>query len=190
VIAIGAGVALAVALAGAAIAGWSAPPHAPMVERGGPRNPRDAQMRQLDVAVHRADALRRAVLLRAVLIAAQRRLASGQILTAQGGHQSGGEPVREPPRAQPTDRACGGDLPPCDVLWRESRGQADAVNRSCGCAFGLWQFQQPTWDSTARAIGRLDLVGRRASDVDPGTQDAMAAALWAGGAGCGNWSAC
>jgi hypothetical protein len=75
-------------------------------------------------------------------------------------------------------------------MWRESRGIPTIVNVGCDCAFGKWQFQQPTWDSVARELGRYDLVGVRASDTSEATQDAMAAALWAGGAGCGNWSAC
>ena len=55
---------------------------------------------------------------------------------------------------------CGGDLPPCWVMMRESRGDIRAENPR-STASGKWQF--------------LDERARQ---------------LWAGGRGCSHWSAC
>lgn len=86
---------------------------------------------------------------------------------------------------------CGGTLPPCWVLQRESRGRYDAVNPT-GCGgrgcYGGWQFDPRTWDATVRRMGRPDLVGQYLASPDD--QDAAAAYLWAGGAGCSHWAAC
>ena len=84
-------------------------------------------------------------------------------------------------------------MPPCSVKNRESGGNYGAVNQN-GCGgggcYGAWQFDQRTWDAAARRSGRDDLVGARANEVDPGSQDQLAAELWAGGSGCGHWAAC
>ena len=53
--------------------------------------------------------------------------------------------------------------------------------------YGAYQFLQPTWDNTVRAMGRLDLVGVRPSDASPADQDAAFWFLWSGGAGAGHW---
>lgn len=80
---------------------------------------------------------------------------------------------------------CGGDLPPCWVLWRESKGNPTAVNprgcsgRSCG---GLWQFDPRTWAGFG-GYARAELA-------PPDVQNAKARALWAGGRGCSHWAAC
>jgi Transglycosylase-like domain len=87
-------------------------------------------------------------------------------------------------RALEGDR-CGGALPPCWVLQRESRGDYGAVNptgcsgRTCG---GAWQFDPRTWDSYGGYA--------RAEDAPPDVQDAKAVELWAGGDGCSHWNAC
>jgi len=183
VITLGAVVVLIVALVGTALGnmgGTGAGRRARLQAGPGVHDTQRAVLRQLDVAVHKVELLR---------VVQVWRLAAAQA-HGQGGDQTARPAAHEPPRAQPTGGGdCGGDLPPCYVLWRESRGQAGAVN-PCGCAFGRWQFQQPTWDSVARQLGRFDLVGVPASSVDVGTQDELARALWAGGSGCGNWSAC
>jgi hypothetical protein len=81
--------------------------------------------------------------------------------------------------------ACGGELPPCWVKDRESRGDYTAVNetgcsgRTCG---GAWQFDPLTWNG----YGGYAF----AQDAPPDVQDAKARELWAGGAGCGHWNAC
>lgn len=73
--------------------------------------------------------------------------------------------------------ACGGDLPPCWVMNRESRGNIHAYN-PVGCGgdgcYGKWQCDPDSCDGT----------GTEAE------QDAEAARLWNGGAGCANWNAC
>lgn len=91
--------------------------------------------------------------------------------------------------------ACGGALPPCSVMRRESGGNPSAINPT-GCydnnpesagygtrgCFGKWQFMRATW----WGLGFSGLP----TDFGEGTQDAGAAKLWAGGAGCKHWDAC
>ncbi len=100
-------------------------------------------------------------------------------------------PLPEPVVTAETSSQCGGDLPPCYVMQRESGGQANAVNPT-GCGgrgcYGLWQFDPTTWDSTANAMGRPDLVGNYLPSVDD--QNAVARFLYAGGAGAGHWACC
>lgn len=84
---------------------------------------------------------------------------------------------------------CGGNLPPCYVLNRESHGTPTAEN-SRSTAAGLWQMLIGTSNNVARAMGRPDLVGVPASHWSPADQTAGAAVLWANGDGCSNWSAC
>jgi hypothetical protein len=79
---------------------------------------------------------------------------------------------------------CGGDLPPCSVLAGESGGNPHAVNWG-GCGgnncYGLWQFSGE-W---ACDLGLpCDLLTATVEQ-----QNAAARTLFAGGAGCGNWSA-
>lgn len=89
---------------------------------------------------------------------------------------------------------CGGDLPPCTVLRRESGGNPQAVNPT-GCVqtdptthvtyrgcFGLWQFGQLTW----RGLGYAGV----ATDYSGDEQNAAARRLWNSGRGCSNWGAC
>jgi hypothetical protein len=80
---------------------------------------------------------------------------------------------------------CGGDLPPCYVMYRESRGDYGAYNPN-GCypygCYGKWQF------SGAWAC-KLGLPCDIAS-ATPAQQDEAARQLWAGGSGCSNWGAC
>src|SRR3954454_9235502 len=70
-----------------------------------------------------------------------------------------------------------GDILEC-IKHRESRGQYDVVNSSSGAA-GAYQFMPGTWDNTARAAGRTDLVGVNPSNASPADQDAMAQHLLA-----------
>jgi hypothetical protein len=165
-----------------AVFAWALTPRAH--ERRAPRVVPTAAPSIVTAPVRVADGLvlRRALAIRRVLFT---RWLAAVSATSPRGPRSGGV---DRGTVEPTG-ACGGDLPPCYVMWRESRDEPGAVN-PCDCAFGKWQFQQPTWDTVARESGRSDLVGVRASSVDVGTQDAMARALWAHGAGCGNWSAC
>lgn len=76
---------------------------------------------------------------------------------------------------------CGGDLPPCWVMMRESGGNIRARNPSSS-ASGKWQFIRSTW---------ANFGGYAEAYLAPeSVQDAKARILWAGGAGCGHWSAC
>lgn len=93
---------------------------------------------------------------------------------------------------------CGGDLPPCWVLNRESRGNPTAVNpRGCsahitgGCG-GLWQFDPRTWVGCWCPSWRsMTYRGyARAEHAPAEVQNARAREVWRGGAGCGNWDAC
>jgi len=76
---------------------------------------------------------------------------------------------------------CGGNLPPCYVMQRESGGNIRAKNPS-STASGKWQFLNSTW----AGYGGYAEAWMAPESV----QDAKARELWAGGAGCGHWSAC
>lgn len=76
---------------------------------------------------------------------------------------------------------CGGNLPPCWVMQRESGGSLTAKNPSSS-ASGKWQFLDSTWAGYGGYA--------QAWQAPESVQDAKAAQLWAGGAGCGHWSAC
>ncbi|MGN6693915.1 MAG: transglycosylase family protein [Aquihabitans sp.] len=89
-------------------------------------------------------------------------------------------PAPAPVAEQGTGR-CGGDLPPCYVMMRESGGNIRARNPSSS-ASGKWQFIRSTW---AGYGGYSD-----AYLAPESVQDAKARELWAGGAGCGHWNAC
>jgi len=81
----------------------------------------------------------------------------------------------------------GGGAPSGDFLEctknRESRGDYGAVS-SGGTYRGAYQFHQNTWDNTAEASGRSDLVGSDPAAASPTDQDAMAQSLyeWQGNA--------
>lgn len=76
---------------------------------------------------------------------------------------------------------CGGQLPPCRVLARESGGNPTARN-PVSSASGLWQFLDSTWAN----FGGYP----RAYLAPPSVQNEKARLTWAGGAGCRHWSAC
>ena len=57
----------------------------------------------------------------------------------------------------------------------ESGGNYRAVNAAG--YYGAYQFSPSTWNSTANAAGRPDLVGVRPDNASPADQDAMAAKL-------------
>lgn len=81
----------------------------------------------------------------------------------------------------PASGRCGGDLPPCWVMQRESGGNIHAQNPHSS-ASGKWQFIRSTWAGYG---------GYAEAHLAPeSVQDAKARELWAGGSGCGHWSAC
>lgn len=97
------------------------------------------------------------------------------------------QPASWPISLQP----CGGDLPPCHVKQRESGGDYSIWNGGChngpcpgaaSWASGAWQILPSTWAGYGGYAN--------AADAPPEVQDAKARELWAGGAGCGHWSAC
>lgn len=98
---------------------------------------------------------------------------------------------------EPVSGQCGGTLPPCYVLKRESGGDARVWTGGCylpigytglnpcnrrSTASGLWQITRSTW---AGFDGYVN-----AADAPVDVQNARAAELWDGGNGCGHWSAC
>jgi hypothetical protein len=83
--------------------------------------------------------------------------------------------------SEPGNGTCGGNLPPCYVMQRESGGDIRAEN-PVSTASGKWQFIDGTWGG----YGGYS----HASDAPEDVQDARAAEVWANGAGCSNWSAC
>lgn len=86
-------------------------------------------------------------------------------------------------RAQATYQPgqCGGSLPPCWVMMRESRGDIRAQNPR-STASGKWQITDGTW-SRHRGYAKARYAPER-------VQDEKARLLWAGGRGCSHWSAC
>lgn len=110
-------------------------------------------------------------------------------------------PPPPPPPPPPTEAVssgrCGGDLPPCYVMQRESGGDPRIWNGGChapvgyagrtspcgvSSASGKWQAIRSTWGGYG---GYLN-----AADAPESVQDAWARQLWAGGRGCSHWSAC
>jgi hypothetical protein len=81
----------------------------------------------------------------------------------------------------PSSGHCGGELPPCYIMERESGGSLGAENPGSS-ASGKWQFLDSTWKNYGGYA--------HASDAPESVQDSRARELWNGGAGCSNWSAC
>lgn len=85
-------------------------------------------------------------------------------------------------------RSCGGDLPPCYVMMRESKGYINIWNGGCSypcgssSASGKWQAIRSSWGGYGGY--------RNAADAPESVQDAWARRLWRGGSGCSHWSAC
>jgi hypothetical protein len=79
---------------------------------------------------------------------------------------------------------CGGSLPPCYVMHRESRGNIRAQNPR-STASGKWQFLDSTWRRIPVARGYA-----KARHAPEQVQDAAARWLWNGGRGCSHWNAC
>jgi hypothetical protein len=88
---------------------------------------------------------------------------------------------------------CGGDLPPCYVMMRESSGNIRIWNGGCyapigwtgkspcgvSSSSGKWQFIRSTW---ANYAGKLN-----AADASEKEQDDKARQVYGNGAGCSHW---
>lgn len=86
--------------------------------------------------------------------------------------------VQVPSANRQSSGRCGGDLPPCCVMNRESGGSLTAQNPS-STASGKWQFLDSTW---------AGFGGYSSAYLAPeSVQDAKARQLWAGGAGASHW---
>jgi hypothetical protein len=112
--------------------------------------------------------------------AAAQRAAEEQAAAEAAAARAATTTAPPPPPAAPSGR-CGGDLPPCWVMMRESGGNITAKNPSSS-ASGKWQFINSTWDG----FGGYAEAWMAPESV----QDDKARQLWAGGSGCGHWSAC
>lgn len=84
--------------------------------------------------------------------------------------------------ARPAEICNGGDLPPCSIVFRESRYNPRAENPSSS-ASGLYQFLDSTWRRCPHRQGY-----GHAAWAPVSVQVACARWLWAGGRGRGHWS--
>ena len=91
------------------------------------------------------------------------------------------QPQRSSAPATYGSGACGGDLPPCYVMMRESRGNITAQNPT-STASGKWQFLDSTWGGYGGYA--------KARHAPESVQDERARQLWNGGRGCSHWRAC
>lgn len=91
---------------------------------------------------------------------------------------------------------CGGDLPPCYVMMRESRGDIRIWNGGCYAPYG-WAGRSPC--GTSSSSGKWQAIRGswaryggflNAADAPESVQDAWARSVWRGGVGCSNWAAC
>lgn len=86
-----------------------------------------------------------------------------------------------PSQPQASGSNCGGNLPPCYVVARESGNNPTAKNPR-STASGTFQFLDGTWGNYKGY--------RHASDAPQSVQNERAAQVWNGGKGCSAWSAC
>jgi hypothetical protein len=96
--------------------------------------------------------------------------------------------------------ACGGDLPPCSIVRRESKFDLRIWNGpggGCYAPFGYRGSSSPCGGSTAS--GKFQFIRRtwngyggyvNAADAPATVQNAKAREVWAHGRGCSHWSAC
>lgn len=92
------------------------------------------------------------------------------------------EYLREQATTPPVAGNCGGALPPCYVMERESRGDPTVYNYSGSGASGKWQVMPSTWNNYAGYAN--------AADAPESVQDQFARMLWDNGNGCYHWDAC
>jgi hypothetical protein len=121
------------------------------------------------VAAARAAAARQAA-------AAKQQAAAAQAAAAQ--QAAAATPAVAGAPAGFTPGECGGSLPTCCIMMRESGGNPTVYNPSG--ASGKWQFMPGTWAGYG-GYGS-------AAQAPEWVQDARAAQIWAGGAGASNWA--
>ena len=106
---------------------------------------------------------------------------------AEEARQAAATPTTTRPAAPVATGGGSGCVIPAYICQRESGHSYTALNRSSG-AGGMYQFMPTTWNGIARAINPA-YVGVPPHTAPPSVQDQFATYLWAGGAGCGHWSA-
>lgn len=117
-----------------------------------------------------------------ILINTAERIAAEKAHAATHTHRATTtRPSRRASAVTPGNGRCGGSLPPCYVMMRESGGNLTAKNPR-STASGKWQALNPTWNG----FGGYS----EAWQAPEAVQDAFAAQLWAGGSGCSHWAAC
>lgn len=128
-----------------------------------------------------ADADRQvAAYLQAVALQQAAQQQSAQQAAQQQAAQRAGQQRSSAGRPSPGGTSsCGGDLPPCCVMMRESHGNPSVVNGSSG-ASGKWQFMPATWNN---------YMGYPSAASAPAwVQDQKARQVYAGGAGSSHWA--
>jgi Transglycosylase-like domain len=135
-----------------------------------------ARYRQITAWVTAVDNYKKAIAYAAALEQQRYDAAQQAKVAAAVEHYSGTKNL-----STPSSGRCGGNLPPCYVMNRESGGSLTAQNPT-STASGKWQFLDSTWNNYGGYSS--------ASDAPENVQDAKAAEVWAGGAGCSHWSAC
>lgn len=95
---------------------------------------------------------------------------------------------------------CGGDLPPCRVLHRESKGDIRIWNGECYAPFGWRGATAPNCPrAQSSASGKWQAIRGswggyggyvNAADAPERVQDDRARQLWNHGRGCSHWAAC
>lgn len=123
----------------------------------------------------------------AAIAAAARAKAAADARAAAAAAAAAATATTAPPVAAPTvagapagwhSGMCGGNLPTCCIMMRESGGNPAAYNPS-GAA-GKWQFMPGTWGGYGGFAS--------AAQAPEWVQDARAIEIWAGGAGAGHWA--
>lgn len=110
--------------------------------------------------------------------AARQEAARQEAARQEAARRAQTQETQQPVANTPSSGRCGGNLPPCCVMMRESGGSLTAQNPT-STASGKWQFINGTWNGYG---------GYAEAWMAPeSVQDAKAAELWAGGAGASHW---
>lgn len=153
----------------------SSPPAAPAPLDRDTEAPRHPTARELLVRVARERAV---ATLELVAVARWRDAVEAATRSVRRGVRPARARVTPSAQGHSGSGRCGGDLPPCCVMARESGGDIRAEN-PVSTASGKWQFIDGTWAGFGGYA--------HASDAPEAVQDARARELWAGGAGASHW---